>query len=110
MLRNMLLPLCLCLPVCAFAGGSVSGTVASVLVRQSDGLTYVYINGTAAGKPACAVNSYWMISAENSDAGKRLYALLLSAQLAGMTVTISGAGTCTRWSDGEDILGVQLVG
>jgi hypothetical protein len=100
----------LLLPLCAVAGGSISGTVGTLIVRQSDGLTYVYINGTATGQPACAVNTYWIIANETSDAGHKLYALLLSAKIAGMTVSVMGDGTCTRWSDGENILSVFLVG
>jgi hypothetical protein len=44
-----------------------------------------------------------MIKNENSVAGKSQISLLLAAQAAGKPVAITGAGTCTRWGDGEDI-------
>ena len=93
----------------AFAG-SVIGTVADVQVRASDGLTYVTINGTASGKPACATHDYWIILNENSAAGSRQFAQLLAAKASGQSVTITGANTCTRWPDGEDINAVDFTG
>lgn len=98
------------IPSFAQAAGTVTGTVASVLVRQSDGLTYFYVNGTASGQPGCATSTYWMISGETSDAGHKLYAMLLEAKISGALIIVTGAGTCIRWPDGEDVLVVQLLG
>jgi hypothetical protein len=92
------------------SAGQVTGTVSLVLARATDGLTYVYISGTASGKPACATGSYWMIMNETSDAGHKQYAMLLEAAATGATVTVVGNNTCTRWSDGEDINYIELVG
>jgi hypothetical protein len=84
--------------------GTGAGTVANVTVRDSDGLTYVYLSNPPTGRPACAASTqYWMIPNENSEAGKKLYALLLAAQLSGRPVSITGKNTCVRWGDGEDI-------
>ena len=103
----------LCLPLmlascCAFAlpatAGTQVGTVKDIFVRDSDGLIWVDLNGTASDRALCAqVTTYWMIPNETTDTGKRLYAMLLSAQLAGRVVTIHGKNTCDRWLDGEDI-------
>jgi hypothetical protein len=94
---------------CAAAAGNVTGTVASVLVRASDGLTFIYMNGSASGQPACATNPYWIILNETSDAGHKQYAMLLDALATGAQVTIFGNGTCTRWGDGEDINVIQIL-
>lgn len=94
---------------CAAAAGTITGTVASVLARASDGLTYVYINGSASGQPACATNTYWMIVNETSDVGHKQYSMLLVAQATGAQVTLYGSGTCTRWPDGEDINEIQIL-
>ncbi|WP_233081939.1 hypothetical protein [Rheinheimera soli] len=92
----------------AFAG-SQRGTVSSVIVRASDGLTYFTINITAkSGSPSCATKSYWMIKDENSEVGKKQYSLLLAALASGRELTVVGMNTCTRWSDGEDIDWLQL--
>ena len=91
------------------AAGNVTGTIASVLVRASDGLTYVLMNGAASGQPACATNPYWIIMNETSDAGHKQYAMLLTAQASGAQITIFGNGTCTRWGDGEDINSIQIL-
>ncbi len=92
----------------AVVAGEVTGTISSVIVRQSDGLTYFYMNGTPTGKPACAGRPYWMIKDENSEVGKKLYALLLTAKTTDATVRVVGLNTCTRWSDGEDVDWIQL--
>jgi hypothetical protein len=90
------------LPIDTLAG-QVTGTVESVEARASDGLVLVYINATATGKPSCATAPYWIVLNENSEAGKKQYAMLLTAKASGETVTIYGLNTCTRWGDGEDI-------
>ncbi|MES2288742.1 MAG: hypothetical protein V4530_03315 [Pseudomonadota bacterium] len=87
----------------AFAG-EVIGTVSTLNARASDNLHLVTLNGTYSGtSPSCATHNYMMIKDENSTAGKSQYAMLMSAWLAGKSVRVIGAGTCTRWSDGEDI-------
>jgi len=91
------------------SAGEVTGLVTDVLVRDSDGLVYVLVAGTGTNRPACAATtSYWMIPNENSEAGKKLYALLLAAKVSGMRVQVIGKNTCLRWGDGEDILYVNM--
>jgi hypothetical protein len=95
---------------CATAhAGEGIGTVNRLIIRDSDGLIYVDLSAAPTGRPSCAsTTTYWMIPNENSETGKKLYALLLSAQLAGRTVSIVGKNACVRWGDGEDILYVIL--
>lgn len=91
----------------AMAEGVV-GTVAAVLTRASDGLTYAVINGTATGQPACATRTYFMIMNETSAAGQRQYAMMLAAKASGMSVVITGNNICTRWGDGENIDAISV--
>jgi hypothetical protein len=88
--------------------GTQTGLVKDVYIRDSDGLILVDLTGTAVLKPGCALRSYWIVPNEKTDSGKRLYTMLLAAQLAGRPVTIKGKDTCTRWGDGEDIDTVGL--
>lgn len=94
----------LCLSLAgASQAGTQTGVIENIYVRASDGLVYFVLKGSAkTGSPACATIGYWMLKDENSAAGKRQYALLLAAQLAGKTIVVSGFNTCTRWADGED--------
>lgn len=91
------------------AAGSETGQIMYLRTRASDNLVYFALNGSASGKPACARYAYWMIQDENSATGKRQFAMLMSAMLAGKAVTVSGTGACTRWSDGEDVEEVVLL-
>jgi len=109
----------LCLPLmlascCALAApamaGTEVGTIRDLWVRDSDGLIWVDLTevpGTTPfgpGRAACAVfTTYWIIPNETTDTGKRLYDSLRAAEIAGHPLTIHGKGTCSRWSDGEDI-------
>jgi hypothetical protein len=77
--------------------------VSEILVRGSDGLHYFWLEGGSSGKPQCAKNTYWMIRDENSAAGKAQFAILLSAQAQQKPIKVVGSGSCTRWSDGEDV-------
>ncbi|MBJ9901578.1 hypothetical protein KTJ29_06995 [Acinetobacter bereziniae] len=81
-----------------------SGKISSIIVRDSDGLIYIYIDGQRTGNvPVCSEHSYMMIKNENSATGKRQLAQLLMAQATNKTVVIVGHETCTRWYNGEDI-------
>ncbi|SHG52782.1 hypothetical protein [Massilia sp. CF038] len=108
MKKTLLAIAALTLSAPSFAGFQV-GTVKSVTVRDSDGLVFFVLNGTAReGRPTCAGQTYWMIKNETTLAGKQLYAQVLAAQLSGKTLTVEGAGTCTRWPDGEDVRSISL--
>lgn len=89
--------------------GTVQGTVSHLSQRASDGLIYVIINGTATGQPACATHNYWIIKAENTEAGKKQFALLTTAFESGSQVILRGMNTCSRWNDGEDIDEVDVT-
>lgn len=92
----------------AYAGSQV-GTIDFIIARASDGLTYFGLKGAAKdASPACATQGYWMIKDENSEAGKKQYAMLLAAQASGRPVIVHGMGTCTRWRDGEDVNSIRL--
>ncbi len=85
------------------------GQIIQLEVRARDGLHFFFMSGTATDRPACAVNPYWMIKDENSVIGKAQLSMLLSAYMAGKSVTVVGSGACTRWSDGEDVDTVILT-
>lgn len=90
--------------------GTQIGQVTELRTRARDNLIYFYLTGSASGRPACAAGyAYWMIKDENSATGKRQFAMLMSAMLAGKTVSVSGTGACTRWADGEDVEEVVLL-
>lgn len=86
----------------AFAG-TATGQVTKIDVRASDGLVLFYLSGQTTGSPSCSHWSYWIIKDENSATGKRQLAMLLMAKATGQQVSVGGAGTCTRWPDGEDV-------
>ncbi len=90
--------------------GTQSGFVKDIYIRDSDGLVLVNLMGTASGHPLCAQQTYWVLPNETSDTGKRLYSMLLAAQLSSRIVTIIGKDTCSRWADGEDIDTVGVSG
>ena len=99
----------LCVSVTA-AASSQTGKIKRLYVRASDGLTYFTMDSaTPSDKPSCATHSYWMIKDENSEVGKKQYAMLLAAHAAGRKILIYGSDKCTRWRDGEDVDSVVLL-
>jgi regulator of extracellular matrix RemA (YlzA/DUF370 family) len=86
-----------------------TGKISSIIIRDSDGLVYLYIDGERVGnRPECAKYNYMMIKNENSATGKRQLAQLLMAQATNKKVVIIGHETCSRWIDGEDINYVDI--
>lgn len=91
--------------------GSQQGKVDKVIVRASDGLIYFTLDDPSSRvQPApCAVNTYWIIRDENSNAGKQQYSMILAAHAAGKTVSVVGMNTCIRWGDGEDVNEIVIL-
>jgi hypothetical protein len=110
--RSKLL-LLLAAPLLVLAGspawaGTQTGKVTTPITR-ADGLVYFFVEGVASGKPACATIGYWMIKAEGTIGGKQQVATLIAAKVAGKTISVVGANTCTRWSDGEDVNELRVL-
>jgi hypothetical protein len=83
---------------------SAQGRVTVLIARGTDGLLYVEIEGAPSNRPACASDTrYYMVRDENSSGGKSQFAMLMSAYISGVPVSINGTGLCSRWVDGEDI-------
>jgi hypothetical protein len=106
---SILMAAVLCVGVTQALASEVTGKLTYVIVRDADGLIWVAVDGPRTARPACAQFDYFMIQDENSASGKRTYAALLAAKVAGKTVHIWGAHSCTRWPDGEDIHAVQVL-
>lgn len=93
----------------AIHASTYTGKISSIIIRDSDGLVYLYIDGERVGnRPECAKYNYMMIKNENSATGKRQLAQLLMAQATNKKVVIIGHETCSRWIDGEDINYVDI--
>lgn len=85
-----------------------TGQISQLIVRNSDGLMYFFLNATPPSLPACAAQPYLMIRDENSATGKRQLALLMLARSTGQTITVIGTDRCERWYNGEDVDGVSF--
>lgn len=88
-----------------------TGKVESIVVRDYDDLVSIYLKGTRTSDvPNCAKSQqYMVIKNENSANGKRQLALLMMAHATNSTVVVVGAGTCSRWVDGEDINIIKVL-
>jgi hypothetical protein len=108
-LKNAMLAACLTLGALSGAhAGSATGKVQSIAIRE--GLVYITLTGAPSGRPACALgSSYFMIKDENSSVGRQQMALALSAMNADRNLYAEGAGTCTKWPDGEDLRELGLA-
>lgn len=86
------------------AAGSQQGRVTNLIFRASDGLVYFHLEGTPSARPPCAANqTYWIISDEKSDAGKRQIAMLLAARTQNTPIHVIGTNACERWDDSESV-------
>jgi hypothetical protein len=108
-LARCLVFLALCATPWVTMAGTATGVVTKVYARDSDGLVLVTLSNAPTGSPACARFPYFLIRDENSAAGKRQFAILLTARSTGQLVTIIGRNTCNRWFDGEDIDSVDIT-
>jgi len=58
---------------------------------------------------ACAVSGYWTYTLSfSSTASQQMYAALLAAQMAGKTISVTGAGACNENSAVESMRGMNV--
>lgn len=90
--------------------GSQTGYIKSLYVRDSDGLIFVDVFGWRDFEiyDGQCRRSHWIVPNETTDSGKRLFATLLEALITGHKIRIQGNYTCTRSSEGEDIVSVEV--
>ena len=88
--------------------GVQTGTVSWLTVRHVDGLIYFVLDGdTKTGTEPCP-GSTWVIADENSETGKKQYAMLLAAHVSGKQIRVHGANNCNRSQSGESVDWIQF--
>lgn len=97
----VLMPALVFLPVSAQAS-AVNNAKLTQLITNSVGAVFFTTNGERSGDPACDTMHRWIIAA-NTVQGQALASTVLSAYMAGRTVTVVGKGTCATWADSEDV-------
>lgn len=95
---------------CSFAG-SQTGTVQKLFASGRDyappnqNPTHTIITGEYIAQPACATSGYWAINTE-TEQGKAMLTLLLTAYATEKNVTLLGTGNCSLRPDMETVFQV----
>ena len=106
MLRVLPLVVLSCCASSAMAGSSV-GTVTKIWAHERD--VVMFAAGLHSGEPSCRTKSdEWSVSLATAS-GKAMYALLLTAQAQGGSITVEGTQACTAWSDRETVRYIHLA-
>ena len=82
-----------------------NGTITQIAVI---GDVVFFTAGSHTGKPTCStIGDEWAFSL-TTPGGRGMYALLLTAQLRGLPVTVNGSGSCPAWGDREAPLSISM--
>jgi hypothetical protein len=83
----------------AHASAVVDGTLVDTIFIRKDGIALVKLATTPTNIASCATTDpdwrVFLVMNTNTEAGKQMYSLLLSAHLAKRHVKVEGANTCT---------------
>ncbi|MBT8133355.1 MAG: hypothetical protein KJO03_02535 [Gammaproteobacteria bacterium] len=96
----------------SYAGSQV-GTIEKLYISGRDypapnqNPTHVYIAGRYDAKPDCAVSGYWALNSETQQ-GRAILSLLITAQATGKTVSLLGTGDCRLRPDMETLFQVGI--
>lgn len=91
--------------------GSQTGEVQKLFVSGRDyaapnqNPTHLYIAGNYNAKPACATSGYWAVDTDTQQ-GKSILSLILTAYATGKQVSLLGTGNCTLRPDMETLFQV----
>lgn len=87
----------------AAAGTTGPTTVKQILVYEAGDLVYVYPTAGVSAPPACAGASAYYSFKMNRPRAREYLAGLMAAQVAGLTVSLTGTGACTDQSTSETL-------
>ncbi|MGD9807051.1 MAG: hypothetical protein AB7E76_04350 [Deferribacterales bacterium] len=109
------LTLAFCFSISAFAGGSYTGKVKTVInYTERSGVVMLKVDPTVAvllNPAACATNPYYQFAFKASTAdGLVTLALLMSAFNAQQTMILEGTGTCNNYPGIEDLKLIAPMG
>jgi hypothetical protein len=99
MFRRVISALSLMVLASSASAGSSSGIVAGIYANDDD--TIIFFAGSHEGKPACSTVGDSLALSLATPAGRAMYAMLLSAQAQGKSVSVGGTGTCSATPDRE---------
>lgn len=93
-------------PVSAHCG-TMTGTIASIAYNvNTPTFVFIYLSSPSTGAPACAATQTSRMTVDiSTQAGKAMYAHLLSMKLTNpaANVTLVGTNACTGWGDTENV-------
>jgi hypothetical protein len=97
----------------SLAGGTVTNTsiVALSLNRAYGNFVFIQTSVAPTGFPSCTTEGgpwYFTLSL-NDSMGTNLYAMLLSAYLAGKQVRLDGTGACSEWGGIESLSNIDVI-
>ena len=107
-MKTILVAVFLLMTASVCMASSQTGLVKSLSTNARYELVYFELDGPRSAKPNCATQSFWIIK-ENSSMGKRQYAMLLAASVAGKQVRVDGMDACERWWGDEDVDQIQIL-
>ena len=93
--------------------GSQAGTIEKLFVSGRDyaapnqNPTHVFVAGSYNVKPACATSGYWALNSETQQ-GRAILSMLITAQATGKTVSFLGTGDCSLRPDMETLFQVGI--
>ena len=96
----------------SFAGNQL-GTIQKLFVSgrdyaaQNQNPTHVNITGSYNVKPDCATSGYWAVNTDTQQ-GKAILSLLLTANATGKSVSFQGTGNCSLRPDMETLFQVGI--
>lgn len=92
------------------AGTLLTGHVKEMQVNKSLGnILFVQLDVSHNAPIACHSNLGWTYTIPmQSEADKRIFAMLLTARAIGATVTLFGSGSCSDFSAVESIAGADI--
>lgn len=108
-MKNLAISLTLTLLITNAYAGAGSGKVTQIYTHEKNNGAGVimFTVENHSGQPSACPGPEWAFDA-NSDLGKAMYSLILSAAALGKSIVVQGAGDCAAWADRERPLWIRV--
>lgn len=86
--------------------GTMTGTIASITYTiLTPNFVFINLSNPSTGAPTCATQTSRMTVDLTTQSGKAMYAHLLALKLTNPAgnITLVGSGSCSAWSDTENV-------